>query len=76
MLPGLHEKPNLDEFRRVCDDNKDVAANPITLLTGLLHSEQDAFNLHQRLKLSAFERDLAKYLTLNRESTRGITELL
>lgn len=77
MLLGLPAKPDLDEFKRVCDANKYATeTNPITLLSGLLNDEQDAFELHQRLKLSAFERDLAKFITVNRKPTQFITDLL
>lgn len=72
---GLPAAPNREQFRRVCAANDATAPmNPITLLAGLLDSEEDAFRLHQRLKLSAFERDLAKFLMVNKAVAE--TELL
>lgn len=64
---GLPESPDTAEFERVCDRMATVAdPQPITLLCGLLQSEEDMLNLHGRLKLSAFERDLGLFIVAHR----------
>lgn len=78
---GLPVNPNAERFRRVCEANRatfgEVAPmHPITMLCGFLDTEEDAYQLHKRLKLSAYERDLAKFITLNRRRTEDVTELL
>lgn len=45
-------------------------------MSAFLRSSEDAFQLHQRLKLSAYERDLAIFLPMHREKTRDIDDLL
>lgn len=42
--------------------------NSITLLSALLRGEEDAVELNKRLKLSAFERDLALFICLYRNT--------
>lgn len=49
---------------------------PITMLSALLDTEEQAFQLHQRLKLSSFSRDLAKFLAVNATATRDVLDLL
>ncbi|XP_017874753.1 PREDICTED: CCA tRNA nucleotidyltransferase 1, mitochondrial [Drosophila arizonae] len=66
---GLPIHPNLEEFERVCVDLKHFHEPhyPILYLIGLLHSSEQAMKLHERLKLSAYERDLALFITQQRE---------
>ncbi|XP_055839808.1 CCA tRNA nucleotidyltransferase 1, mitochondrial [Episyrphus balteatus] len=66
---GLPEDPNEDEFRRVFER---VALFPgphhsITYVAALLHTAEDAMRLHERLKLSAFERDVTLFITQHRD---------
>ncbi|XP_034662237.1 CCA tRNA nucleotidyltransferase 1, mitochondrial [Drosophila subobscura] len=66
---GLPVEPNLKEFQRLCDslDQFEKPHYPILYMTGLLHSLDEAMMMHERLKLSAFERDLALFITQQRE---------
>uniref|UniRef100_T1P835 Poly A polymerase n=1 Tax=Musca domestica TaxID=7370 RepID=T1P835_MUSDO len=66
---GLPNEPNIDEFKRLCGALKDFEKphKPILLMTSLLNSVEDAIKMHERLKLSAFERDLALFITQHRD---------
>ncbi|XP_044728577.1 CCA tRNA nucleotidyltransferase 1, mitochondrial [Chrysoperla carnea] len=67
---GLPENPNENEFDIVwkrCQNNK---MHPITLLTALLHDTNDAVKLYERLKFSAYERDLAIFITQHRHDEK------
>lgn len=44
--------------------------HPITLLTGLLNDTNDAVKLYERLKFSAYERDLAIFITQHRHDEK------
>lgn len=55
---------------------KDVAINSTTILSTVLTSKVDALCLHSRLKLSAYERDMAFFLAENKAATRNIDDLL
>jgi tRNA nucleotidyltransferase (CCA-adding enzyme) len=74
---GLPDPPSIEGFQEICK-NKLVNVNyqPITLLSGFLHTPEDAFRLHERLKLSAYERDLAFFLSQNKDSTKNIDQLM
>ncbi|XP_026850778.1 CCA tRNA nucleotidyltransferase 1, mitochondrial [Drosophila persimilis] len=65
---GLPVKPNLNEFQILCETLEifEKPHYPILYMTGLLHSVEEAMMLHERLKLSAFERDLALFITQQR----------
>uniref|UniRef100_A0A0A9Y0H3 CCA tRNA nucleotidyltransferase 1, mitochondrial n=1 Tax=Lygus hesperus TaxID=30085 RepID=A0A0A9Y0H3_LYGHE len=63
---GLPEDPNVGEFRAVCKRTEGLNPQPITLLVGLLKSEEEMMNLHARLKLSSLERDLGRFITAYR----------
>lgn len=54
----------------------DVAINPITILATVLNSKEDALCLHSRLKLSAYERDMAFFLSENKATSRSVDDLL
>lgn len=66
---GLPADPNIDEFKRLTTDlvNYPKPHTPILFLIALLHTHEDAMHLHHRLKLSAYERDLALFVTQNRK---------
>ncbi|KAH8310635.1 hypothetical protein KR044_002319, partial [Drosophila immigrans] len=66
---GLPAEPNLGEFKRLCSDltHFEQPHYPILYLIALLHSCDDAIKLHERLKLSAHERDLALFITQQRQ---------
>ncbi|XP_037949379.1 CCA tRNA nucleotidyltransferase 1, mitochondrial [Teleopsis dalmanni] len=65
---GLPLNPNVVEFQRLCRDLKGFSTPhyPILYLISLLHTHEDAISLHERLKLSAYERDLAFFITQQR----------
>uniref|UniRef100_A0A1L8DRX1 Putative trna nucleotidyltransferase/polya polymerase n=1 Tax=Nyssomyia neivai TaxID=330878 RepID=A0A1L8DRX1_9DIPT len=75
---GLPEVPNVEEFERVCEAQKNFEnpANSAAILSSLLWTPEDAVKLNERLKMSAFERDLIFYITQNREQTRNINEIV
>ncbi|KAH8382008.1 hypothetical protein KR009_001348 [Drosophila setifemur] len=66
---GLPAEPNLEEFQRLSDalEQFEKPHYPILYLSGLLHSTEDAMEMHKRLKLSAYERDLARFITNERQ---------
>ncbi|XP_043653181.1 CCA tRNA nucleotidyltransferase 1, mitochondrial isoform X1 [Drosophila teissieri] len=66
---GLPKEPYLKEFDRLCKalDQFEKPHHPILYLTGMLHSVENAIEMHKRLKLSAYERDLARFITQERE---------
>ncbi|CAG9766572.1 unnamed protein product [Ceutorhynchus assimilis] len=64
---GLPNNPNTEELQRVYSRSGHLNLNAITLLSSLLNTVEDAVNLNTRLKLSAFERDLALFIVEHRE---------
>lgn len=66
---GLPAQPNVTEFKRLCNDLEQFQQPhyPILYLIGLLHNHEEAIKLHERLKLSAYERDLALFITQQRQ---------
>ncbi|XP_056636462.1 CCA tRNA nucleotidyltransferase 1, mitochondrial isoform X2 [Diorhabda sublineata] len=63
---GLPDNPDLSELRRVWKQSGHLNLNAITVISSLLKTVDDAKALHSRLKLSAYERDLALYIIENR----------
>ncbi|EDV91140.1 GH15807 [Drosophila grimshawi] len=66
---GLPAQPNISEFERLCNSFKrfeEESHHPILYMCGLLHTTEQAMQLHERLKLSAYERDLALFITQQR----------
>ncbi|KAH8264211.1 hypothetical protein KR038_004504 [Drosophila bunnanda] len=66
---GLPANPNFEEFKRLCGvlEQFEKPHYPILYMSGLLHSVEDVMELHKRLKLSAYERDLARFILQQRE---------
>ncbi|XP_017086855.2 CCA tRNA nucleotidyltransferase 1, mitochondrial [Drosophila bipectinata] len=66
---GFPVKPNLEEFERLCKalEKFEKPHYPILYMSGMLNSVNDAMDMHNRLKLSAYERDLALFITQQRE---------
>ncbi|XP_065347466.1 CCA tRNA nucleotidyltransferase 1, mitochondrial isoform X1 [Cloeon dipterum] len=64
---GLPKTPNTERFSTVWKNLKGQKYNAITLLAGLISTEEEALVLHKRLKLSAYERDLLLFITLHHE---------
>lgn len=77
---GLPEQPNIEEFKRVCATTNEYEErhkiHAITLLSALLDTEEDAFELNRRLKFSVYERELAKFLVINKKISKNMDELL
>ncbi|XP_060527759.1 CCA tRNA nucleotidyltransferase 1, mitochondrial isoform X2 [Cylas formicarius] len=63
---GLPNKPNVDELKRVWSRSGHLHLHSITLLSSLLNTIEDAATLNARLKLSAFDRDLAIFIVEHR----------
>lgn len=77
-ISGLPEDINFDDFQRItknCNFDKQPLL-AISYMSAFLRSTEDAFQLHQRLKLSAYERDLAIFLPTYINETRDIDDLL
>lgn len=74
---GLPEVTNLEAFQQIWNNRiKDVEYNPITLLCALFNTPEDALKLHERLKLSAYERDLAYFIAHCKDDTKDYNELM
>ncbi|CAG9860389.1 unnamed protein product [Phyllotreta striolata] len=63
---GLPENSNVQELKKVWKESGHLNLNAITLISSLLNDVDEAIALNLRLKLSAFERDLAIYVVENR----------
>lgn len=61
---GLPENPNVKNFEIICEASKknNISLRPITFLAIMLSNQDEVLQLHNRLKFSAFERDLAFFL--------------
>lgn len=66
---GLPENYNLKELDKILMNLKtnDLQLNAITLLTSLINTEEEAMQLHARIKFSAYERDLMLFIVQHRE---------
>lgn len=73
---GLPEKPNIEEFSRVWDRSRHLKLKPMTLLAALLNEPEDVYQLNDRLKLSAYDRELALFVVQHRELKPDIKPLL
>ncbi|TRY79938.1 hypothetical protein TCAL_02259 [Tigriopus californicus] len=62
---GLPENPDIDQFKTVVQ--RAPESHPITRIVALLKDDRDMMQLHVRLKLSAFERDLGLFLVEHRQ---------
>ncbi|XP_063704001.1 CCA tRNA nucleotidyltransferase 1, mitochondrial [Culicoides brevitarsis] len=66
---GFSEHPNIAEFKRLWSKKDEFAENyhHMTLTASLVNSPEEAIKLHERLKFSAYERDLLYFIVANRE---------
>lgn len=67
---GLPPEPNLEEMRKVYKGLNELDCGnfpPIHIMTALLRTKDDVTRMHARLKLSAFERDSAYFITEHRD---------
>ena len=72
---GLPADPNVSKFTEMAEyheslrtkDAKDKLIHPIALITALLQTGEQMLNLHARLKLSGFERDMGLFIIEHRD---------
>lgn len=66
---GLPEQPDIENFRNVYQraQSNNVTLKPISLIVSMLKDEYEMIKLHERLKLSNSDRDLALFLVQHRE---------
>ncbi|GAB1867271.1 tRNA-nucleotidyltransferase 1, mitochondrial [Camponotus japonicus] len=66
---GLPEEPVLENFRIVYQRalSNNVTLKPISLIVSMLRNEDEVMTVHNRLKLSNSDRDLAFFLMQHRE---------
>lgn len=65
---GLPTNPNISELQLVWTRSQHLKLNAITLLTSLLRTQEEAIEVHARIKLSAFERDLMYFIVDHRDA--------
>lgn len=78
LLLGLPENPNLSEFEEIVS-RCDFAKNPplgISYMCAFLQTAADVMRLHKRLRLTAYERDLAIFLVKYKAAARHIDDLM
>lgn len=74
---GFPEKPNVDDFETLWKNRRsEDEIHPITLLSSLLYTFDDAIHLHERLKLSAYERDLMYFITQRKSESKNVDVLM
>lgn len=76
-LVGLEETPDFFEFRKVAK-HSNFEKHPllgISYVSAFLETRDDVMKLHNRLRLSAYERDLAIFLVNYKAETRNIDDL-
>ncbi|XP_071569957.1 CCA tRNA nucleotidyltransferase 1, mitochondrial isoform X1 [Temnothorax nylanderi] len=66
---GLPEQPDVENFRNVYQraQSNNVTLKPISLIVSMLKDEYEVIKLHERLKLSNSDRDLALFLVQHKE---------
>lgn len=66
---GLPDNPNIENFKLQCNNAKikGIKLHPVTMVSSLLHNEDDVFKLHDRLHWSAYNRELAIFMIVHRE---------
>lgn len=64
---GLPDKPDMIEFNNIWNRSKKLKLQPVTLLSAMLKTVDEAITLNNRLKMSAYDRDLTTYIIENRE---------
>lgn len=62
----MPDQPNIEEFKVVYKRTTNLKAHAITLLAALLNNQDQVLALHDRLKFSAYERDLALFIVEHR----------
>lgn len=74
---GLPMKPNTNGFQTLwAHRSSEHEYHPMTMLASLLHTPDDALHLHERLKFSAYERDLLYFIAHKKDEVKDIDELM
>lgn len=50
--------------------------HPVNLLSSLLHGPEDALQLHERLRFSAYERDMMFFISQKKNEMQNVDELM
>lgn len=73
---GLPENPNLEKLHSLWSNRRnDQPYHYCTLFSSLLETPEDAFRLHERLKFSAYERDLIYFIMNQKDRTADVEDL-
>ncbi|XP_022335319.2 CCA tRNA nucleotidyltransferase 1, mitochondrial-like [Crassostrea virginica] len=72
---GFPEVMNLDEFKRVCEVTEGQTFHVMTRLAALLSTEDQVYDLDNRLKFSNDDFDVAVFILKNRSSPMGDNKL-
>ncbi|XP_008549269.3 CCA tRNA nucleotidyltransferase 1, mitochondrial [Microplitis demolitor] len=66
---GLPENPDLENFKTISERARSNGhkLHPITMVSAMLKDTDQAMKLHERLKLSAYNRDMALFITTHRD---------
>lgn len=74
---GLPEHPNTEEFQKLWKNRSmEIEYHPMTLMSSLLYTPEDALTLHERLKFSAYERDLTYFISQKKNDTKNVDDLM
>ncbi|KAF2895811.1 hypothetical protein ILUMI_10377 [Ignelater luminosus] len=73
---GIPSIPNINELKTVWQRSKNKKLQAVTLLSTLLKTTEEVLALHLRLKLSAYDRDLALFVVEHREPKPNAKPLL
>lgn len=67
FFSGLPDNVNIVELDRLLTCTSKCNLHPMSMLTALLNNLDDVTELNNRLKFSAYDRDLAYFIVNNRE---------
>lgn len=75
---GLPESPNVAEFKRLWGKKDEFSETYhwMSLITALINTPEEAIKLHERLKFSAYERDLMYFIAANRDQMSSVDNLI
>lgn len=75
---GLPVDANIKEFQRLWENREKIGEpyHNMTLMATLVNNSKDAIKLYERLKFSAYERDMLYFIAANKEQMQSIDTLL
>lgn len=74
---GVPANPSVEKLNNMWANKRNHEPNqPITIMSSLLDEKEDAFRLHERLKFSAYERDMLYFLMTHRDASGKFDNLL